>query len=452
MSAITTPISFTANTLIRSADVNTNFTNINTVVNGNIDNTNISASASIARSKLASGTAYRIVANTSAGVMSENAALTASKVVLSDANGQLTTGTPSVDQGGTGATTLTNHGVLLGQATSAIAATSAGTQYQSLVSGGASADPAFAAISLGQAAAVSGQLPIGNGGTGASTAAGAMSAISPITTTGDLIYSSSGTTNSRLGIGSAGQYLRVSGGIPAWQSSAAANLAVTTKTASYTITSSDDIILGNTNAITLTLPAASSNSGKVFVIKKIGSDTNAVTVARAGSDTIDGVTSLVLTTQYDYVQIISDGSATWEVVSGLSRVLVTAYGSTTSCASGATVDVVWSTESVDSHAAFDGTTFTAPKAGVYQLSAQVLTAGSAGTSGGYTFQLVLNGTTTGSYFVPHSQASANMALVYSRIVKLASGDTIKMKYNQNTGNTEALSGNDNNTWFTITSF
>lgn len=37
-----------------------------------------------------------------------------------------------------------------------------------------------------------------------------------VTTTGDMIYSSSGTTASRLGIGTTGQYLRVTGGIPAW--------------------------------------------------------------------------------------------------------------------------------------------------------------------------------------------------------------------------------------------
>lgn len=39
----------------------------------------------------------------------------------------------------------------------------------------------------------------------------------PMTTTGDIIYSSSGSTPARLGIGSTGQVLTVSGGIPSWQ-------------------------------------------------------------------------------------------------------------------------------------------------------------------------------------------------------------------------------------------
>jgi len=50
----------------------------------------------------------------------------------------------AVGSGGTGAATLTAHGVLLGEGTSAVAATGAGTAGQILKSGGASADPAFA--------------------------------------------------------------------------------------------------------------------------------------------------------------------------------------------------------------------------------------------------------------------------------------------------------------------
>lgn len=55
----------------------------------------------------------------------------------------------TVAQGGTGAVTLTNHGVLVGQATSAVAATGAGTAGQVLTSNGASADPTFQAAAGG---------------------------------------------------------------------------------------------------------------------------------------------------------------------------------------------------------------------------------------------------------------------------------------------------------------
>lgn len=59
-------------------------------------------------------------------------------------------------------------------------------------------------------------IAVNHGGTGQVTAAAAFNALSPITTTGDIIYSSSGTTNQRLAIGSSGNVLTVSGGVPVW--------------------------------------------------------------------------------------------------------------------------------------------------------------------------------------------------------------------------------------------
>ena len=101
----------------------------------------------------------------------------------------------SVPNGGTGATTLTNHGVLLGQATSPIVATAVGATNTVLL-GNTGADPSFGAVpnsaltnssitlsngtnitvtgspvSLGGTAtiAVSGIIPVTSGGTGVST-------------------------------------------------------------------------------------------------------------------------------------------------------------------------------------------------------------------------------------------------------------------------------------------
>jgi hypothetical protein len=56
----------------------------------NIENADIKTGAAITRAKLADGTAYRILANDSSGVIGENAAITASRIVVSDSNGQLT--------------------------------------------------------------------------------------------------------------------------------------------------------------------------------------------------------------------------------------------------------------------------------------------------------------------------------------------------------------------------
>lgn len=72
-----------------SGDVTMTNTGVNAIAAGVIVDADISASAAITRSKTASGTAYRILANNSSGVMAENAALTASSAIVSDSNGQL---------------------------------------------------------------------------------------------------------------------------------------------------------------------------------------------------------------------------------------------------------------------------------------------------------------------------------------------------------------------------
>lgn len=46
----------------------------------------------------------------------------------------------------------------------------------------------------------------------------------PMTTTGDTIYSSSGSTPARLGIGSTGQVLTVSGGVPTWATASSGSM------------------------------------------------------------------------------------------------------------------------------------------------------------------------------------------------------------------------------------
>jgi hypothetical protein len=53
-------------------------------------------------------------------------------------------------------------------------------------------------------------------------AADAAGMTNPMTTTGDIIYSSSGSTPARLGIGTTGQVLNVAAGVPAWTTPAAA--------------------------------------------------------------------------------------------------------------------------------------------------------------------------------------------------------------------------------------
>jgi hypothetical protein len=118
-------------------------------------------------------------------------------------------------------------------------------------------------------------------------------------------------TNYRLGITagtSPNSTLTVNGSIA---------LGIVTKTANYTASVSDHTILGNTSiaAFNITLPLASSVSGRIYTIKKISADVNAVTILRngSGSDLIDGNTSLSLGAQYSSYTLQSDGTG-WYVI------------------------------------------------------------------------------------------------------------------------------------------
>lgn len=89
--------------------------------------------------------------------------------------GTVTTGTwdattVAVTAGGTGNESFTDNGILYGDGTNALDVTAAGTQYQ-VLQAGALGVPEFNAVNLGQAAAITGTLPIGNGGTNATTEA-----------------------------------------------------------------------------------------------------------------------------------------------------------------------------------------------------------------------------------------------------------------------------------------
>lgn len=67
--------------------------------------------------------------------------------------------------------------------------------------------------------------------------------------------------------------------------------------------------------IALTLPSAGLNEGRILIIKKTDVSANAVTVTRAGSDTIDGATTFPLATQYKFVILINDEDGDiWNVI------------------------------------------------------------------------------------------------------------------------------------------
>jgi hypothetical protein len=99
----------------------------------------------------------------------------------------------------------------------------------------------------------------------------------PMTTTGDTIYSSSGSTPARLGIGTTGQVLTVSGGVPTWATPAAGGggkvlqVVSTAKTDSFsTATASFTDVTGL--SVSLTPSSASSNVLIMVTLSASGRD------------------------------------------------------------------------------------------------------------------------------------------------------------------------------------
>jgi hypothetical protein len=155
-------------------------------------------------------------------------------------------------------------------------------------------------------------IAIANGGTGATNASAAFDALSPMTTAGDIIYGGTSGTGTRLAKGTDGQVLTLASGVPTWASGVS---TITSKTASYTLTTSDNYVIASSGSgITFTLPTASGNTGKEYTIKNISSSN--VTIATTGSQKIvvDAANSTATTATLgieasnNWIRVISDGT------------------------------------------------------------------------------------------------------------------------------------------------
>jgi len=111
--------------------------------------------------------------------------------------------------------------------------------------------------------------------------------------------------------------------------------AIKTISANYALTETDYTILvdASVGAITVTLPDATTCAGRIYVIKKKDSSANTVTTTCAGriyvikkkdssantvtisssNQTIDGLSTQSLTTQYQTLRVQSDGTNWWTI-------------------------------------------------------------------------------------------------------------------------------------------
>jgi hypothetical protein len=88
---------------------------------------------------------------------------------------------------------------------------------------------------------------------------------------------------------------------------------ITTVTTTYQMLPSDGLVLaGNTTSYTVTLPTAVGLKGVTVRIKKTGAS-GTLTIDGSGTETIDGALTVTTSTQYDLIELVSDG-ANWQRV------------------------------------------------------------------------------------------------------------------------------------------
>lgn len=142
---------------------------------------------------------------------------------------------------------------------------------------------------------------------------------STLTTKGDLAVATGASTIVREPVGADNTVLIAdsaqTSGIKWGSVAGLSNLSVTSKVAAYTATTGDDVVLADSSAgaYTVGLYTAVGNSGKTIRIKKTDTSVNLVTVDPNSTETIDGSTTLKLSTQYESITLVSNGT-NWNLI------------------------------------------------------------------------------------------------------------------------------------------
>jgi hypothetical protein len=158
-----------------------------------------------------------------------------------------------------------------------------------------------------------------------------LKALQPGTTLGDLAYSSAtANTNTRLPIGTNGQVLSVSGGVPAWTTKTDSELSINAQTGTtytFVLADGDDklVTASNASAQTYSIPTNANVAfpvGTVINIIAIGAGQVTINAVTSGTTTVlsNGGTAAApkLRVQYSAASCIKVATDTWYVVGDLS--------------------------------------------------------------------------------------------------------------------------------------
>ena len=165
----------------------------------------------------------------------------------------------------------------------------------------------------------------------------------------------------------------------------AANINVLTKTAAYTILAADnhDLIRVSTASasVTITLPDISTLTDDFSVmVAKISTDANSVTLARSGSDTINGGTSYLLGLGYQTAWLVADRATnTWTVLDSAQAVQSMKVDTFTGAGTTPTLTLSGTPNAKNNTAVFVGGVYQAKS--TYTLTGNQITLGGSVASG-----------------------------------------------------------------------
>lgn len=272
-------------------------------------------------------------------------------------------------------------------------------------------------------------VPIAKGGTGQTTANTALNAFLPTqTSNANKVLQTDGTNTLWATVATTAVATPTGAGLVTSYYGTIQSSVNNLASANYTVTTTDNYrtILVTTGAAdrTITLPSAGTNAGRVLTIKKADTGAGKVLIARSGTDTIEGVTTLTVPNQYDSVTLVCDGSSTWQVAafSGASQTRGS-NGGATSPAAGYVGEYKENVRTVTPNAATNGTateidsggtggsaTGITLGAGIWDISGAANFSGNAATT--TTLLEAFIGTQTGNVFTGRDLQRNTTAISY----------------------------------------
>ncbi len=221
--------------------------------------------------------------------------------------------------------------------------------------------------------------------------------------------------------------------------------AVVTLTATSALNATQQAIYVNAANTTQTLPNATTVSGRLYTIKNAAAGSN-TTIASSGG-TINGAATHILSNANDSVIVQSDGT-NWQIVSGsssLPQILVESRR-TTAFALGAVAALPYNTATINVGTAYNTTTgvFTAPAAGVYEVTATAVVSMTPTGAGDFYLEIYNNTGVASIVQVWDGDSNDTGGAAYrtssigSRKITMTAGQQISIRIASNSGGAKSI--------------